>query len=125
MSMRRFVILGVSCLFFCLKPIAIAADMLYLPELGVYADKSTLMIEWGKNEGNAAIKVAFGPGLAAKNFGVVYAEQYSTDSVKIVAAKKKLADVLNSKENTFSVHDHFVKRIELKFKKYVPAGNIE
>jgi len=118
MKKNRFVIVGI--MFIMLLGLAQAADIIFVPWLGAYADKSTLFICWGSCQGNAAIKINFGPGLAAINVGIVFAEK-ATDTEKLKTAQIKLLNLLRS--DNLDLND-LAKKIGLTFLKYEKTDNI-
>lgn len=115
-----------STLLLWVNSLARANDIIYFKNFDAYADKSSLMIQWGTYGKNIAIKISFGPGLAGLNGGVVFNENVDTDKDKIAAAKIKLAQILHSfKDHTITVGDHLTKSIGLTFKQYIKIDEIK
>jgi hypothetical protein len=118
MKKNRFVLAGILLLI--LLGLGQAAEIIYVPWLAMYADKSTLFIRWGSCGDNAAIKMWFGPGLASVNIGIVFAEK-RTDSEKLNSAAIKLLNLLKSENPDLN---DLAKKIGLTFLRYEKADNI-
>ena len=119
------VIISIATLFLAL-PSARAGEVLFFKDLGTFADRSTLMIEIGTYQGQIAMKINFGYGLAAKNVGLVFKEKAVEDAQKVSAALSKLADILNDPKRTvLRVEKELSADIGLTFETAVQAGKIQ
>lgn len=101
-------------------------DIVFLDAFRMFADRSTLMVEIGSYEGQVAMKVSFGHGLASKDIGLVFKEKIDPDNQKLGEAFQKLAGVLNDPKRTLLRLEHELSAdIGLTFQKVVKADQIQ
>ncbi len=114
MSNKRMILFGV--LFLATLVGLQAAEFVYVPWMDAYVEKSRLSMRWGWWGDNLALQVTVG----GWDIGIAFNEKAS-DTEKLNAARVKLVNVLNAKDNDLS---DLAKKIGLTFAQLVSYESI-
>ncbi len=114
MSNKRMILFGV--LFLVTLVGLQAAEFVYVPWMDAYVEKSRLSMRWGLWGDNLALQVTVG----GWDIGIAFNEK-AADTDKLNAARVKLVNVLNAKDNDLT---DLAKKIGLTFAQLVSYESI-
>ena len=123
--MRALVFSAVCVATLCAFATSADADFVELEPLGIIAERSTLVIRYGKVDENFALQIFFGGGLAAsRNAGLVFEENISEGN-HLNKAMLKLIEILNDPRTIQIKTSTLSSDIGLTVKQWVPAMQVK
>lgn len=121
---HRFILSILAVLF--VAPAANAADIVYLDAFNMFADRSILTVQLGIYQNQAAMKLYFGSGSAARNVGVVFAQTTAQANAGASQSLGRLLELLNDpKKFAFGIHKELSTDLGLTFQYYVPTDQVK